>query len=50
MILTTHLMEEAETLADRIMVVKKGELITIGTSGELKSRFDQKYSVYLSYR
>ena len=34
-ILTTHYMEEAESLSDRIGIMAKGELIDIGTSEEL---------------
>ncbi|KPU46018.1 daunorubicin/doxorubicin resistance ATP-binding protein DrrA [Oxobacter pfennigii] len=34
-ILTTHYMEEAEALSDRIGVIAKGELKAIGTAGEL---------------
>lgn len=35
-VLTTHYMEEAEALADRIAVMKNGRLLTIGTAEELK--------------
>ncbi len=34
-ILTTHYMEEAEVLSDRIGVMAKGKLIAVGTSNEL---------------
>jgi len=34
-ILTTHYMEEAESLSDRIGIMTKGELIAVGTSNEL---------------
>lgn len=36
-ILTTHILEVAERLADRIGIVDRGRLITEGTLGELKS-------------
>ena len=36
-ILTTHYMEEAEALSDRIGIMKEGRLLAVGTSGELKS-------------
>ncbi len=36
-ILTTHYMEEAEALADRIGVMKDGRLLTLGTAAELKA-------------
>ena len=34
-ILTTHYMEEAEALSDRIGIMNKGKLIELGTSKEL---------------
>lgn len=37
-ILTTHYMEEAEALSDRIGIMKDGKLLTAGTAEELKSR------------
>jgi ABC-2 type transport system ATP-binding protein len=37
MILTTHYMEEAEALSDRIGVMGKGRLIRVGTAAELKA-------------
>ena len=36
-ILTTHYMEEAETLSDRIGIMKNGHLLAVGTVEELKS-------------
>lgn len=35
-ILTTHYMEEAETLADSIGVMKEGKLLVLGTAEEIK--------------
>ena len=35
-ILTTHYMEEAEKLSDRIGIMKNGKLLAVGTSDELK--------------
>lgn len=35
-ILTTHYMEEAEALADRIGIMKDGKLLTLGTAEEIK--------------
>lgn len=35
-ILTTHYMEEAETLSDRTGIMKDGKLLAIGTAEELK--------------
>ena len=37
MILTTHYMEEAEILSDRIGIMKNGRLLAVGTAGELKA-------------
>ncbi len=36
-ILTTHYMEEAEKLSDRVGIMSKGELIAVGTPDEIKS-------------
>ncbi|MDO5557753.1 MAG: ABC transporter ATP-binding protein [Clostridia bacterium] len=41
-ILTTHYMEEAESLSDRVGVMVKGKLITIGTPKELIDKVDAK--------
>ena len=38
MILTTHYMEEAEALSDRIAIMKRGKLLFVGTAGEIKAR------------
>ena len=35
---STHYMEEAETLCDRIMMIHQGEVIAIGTPTELKEK------------
>ena len=37
-ILTTHYMEEAEALSDRIGIMKSGKLLAVGTAEELKER------------
>lgn len=37
-ILTTHYMEEAEALSDRIGIMKSGRLLALGTAEELKHR------------
>lgn len=37
-ILTTHYMEEAEALSDRIGIMKNGRLLAVGTAEELKQR------------
>ena len=38
MILTTHYMEEAEALSDRIGIMKDGRLLAVGTAEELMNR------------
>ena len=38
MILTTHSMEEAEALSDRVGIMRNGKLLMVGTVEELKSR------------
>jgi ABC-2 type transport system ATP-binding protein len=47
-ILSTHYMEEAERLSDRIAVIAAGRLIAFGTLDELLTRLDRSYR--LSYR
>jgi ABC-2 type transport system ATP-binding protein len=37
-LLTTHLMEEAESLADHVVIVDHGQIVADGTVGELTSR------------
>ena len=37
-ILTTHYMEEAESLADRVGIMDKGKLIAVGTVKELMQK------------
>ena len=37
-ILTTHYMEEAEELSDRIGVMRDGHLLAVGTAEELKGK------------
>ena len=37
-ILTTHYMEEAESLSDRIGIMKNGKLLAVGTADELNER------------
>jgi ABC-2 type transport system ATP-binding protein len=41
-ILTTHYMEEAESLSDRIGIMAKGSLIAVGTSKELIEQSDSE--------
>jgi ABC-2 type transport system ATP-binding protein len=41
-ILTTHYIEEAEEMADRVGVIRKGELVALGDKAELMQRMGQK--------
>ena len=44
-ILTTHSMEEADILGDRIGIMVRGKLHCVGTSLRLKARFGSGYRV-----
>eukprot|EP00003_Mantamonas_plastica_P027264 TRINITY_DN5807_c0_g1_i2.p1 TRINITY_DN5807_c0_g1~~TRINITY_DN5807_c0_g1_i2.p1 ORF type:complete len:496 (+),score=189.23 TRINITY_DN5807_c0_g1_i2:1108-2595(+) len=44
-VLTTHSMEEADILGDRIVIMSKGRLSCIGTSLHLKNKFGAGYSM-----
>ena len=37
-ILTTHYMEEAEALSDRVAIMKSGKLLLVGTANEIKKK------------
>src|SRR5882762_4621710 len=47
-ILSTHYMEEAESLSDRIAIIAEGRLLAFGTLDELLARLNRSYR--LSYR
>jgi ABC-2 type transport system ATP-binding protein len=40
--LTTHYLEEADILCDRICILDEGEILRIATKDELKSEHQQK--------
>ena len=42
-LLSTHHMEEAEVLADRVAVMKEGKLVTVGSTYFLKKKFGSGY-------
>ena len=48
-ILTTHSMEEADILSDRIGIMAKGRLRCIGTSIRLKSKFGTGFVASISF-
>ncbi len=43
--LTTHYLEEAEELADRIGILERGKMIAVGTMDELRQRMSYSYSM-----
>eukprot|EP00210_Caulerpa_lentillifera_P000918 g888.t1 len=47
-VLTTHSMEEADILGDRISIMAKGNVRAIGSSIRLKQRFGAGYSISVS--
>lgn len=48
MLLTTHSMEEAEALCDRLGIFINGRLATLGTSQDLKSRYGSGYRMVIT--
>lgn len=44
-ILTTHYMDEADVLGDRIGIMAKGQMMCLGTSLFLKNRFGAGYKL-----
>ena len=45
--LTTHYLEEAEELADKIGILKEGQLVSVGTLSELRKSARYQYSIKL---
>ena len=48
MVLTTHSMEEADVLCNRICIVNKGIIRCIGTQSQLKTLYGGGYHLYLN--
>lgn len=48
-LLTTHALEEAEALCDRISIIVKGELKCIGSIQHIKSKYGQFYKIEVLY-
>jgi len=46
-VLTTHHLEEAEELAERIGIMAKGKLLTVGSSDFIKKNFGVGYHLYV---
>ena len=49
MILTTHSMEEAELLTDRICWLKSGNIVTIGNPAKLKILLSTEYNLHIKF-
>ena len=49
-LLTTHHLEEADELADRIAIMSHGKLLTLGTSNFIKKTFGVGYHLIISQR
>lgn len=49
MILTTHYMEEAEYLCDRILIMHQGKILTQGALSELQERFGNQVVIRVSF-
>jgi ABC-2 type transport system ATP-binding protein len=47
-LLTTHYMDEADFLADRIAIMDEGKIVALGTSRELKANMPQKNTMIVS--
>lgn len=47
-LLTTHYMEEADFLSDRIGIIDEGKIVALGTSEELKTNLLQRRSMVIS--
>ena len=48
MIITAHMMIEADMLCNRIAIVSKGDLVVIGTQQHLKNKFGDGYILQLN--
>ena len=48
LLLTTHHLEEAEELADRIAIMSKGKLLVMGSSNYIKRQFGIGYHLILT--
>ena len=47
-LLTTHYLEEADSLADHIAIIDKAQIITSGTSAELKHKYTSIQSIKIT--
>ena len=49
MLLTTHRMDEAESLCDNIVIMVNGKFVCYGSPGYLKSNYGQGYNVTIKH-
>ena len=47
-LLTTHNLDEADELADRIAILSKGKLLILGTSNYLKKKYGVGYNLIIT--
>jgi ABC-2 type transport system ATP-binding protein len=47
-LLTTHMMEEAEMVSDRLAIVNKGSVVACGRPDEIKGLVNEKFRVVIS--
>lgn len=50
LILTTHSMEEAEAVCDRIAIMVSGRYRCLGTSTQIKNKFGKTFELYLKVK
>lgn len=48
-VLTTHRMDEAESLCDQIVIMINGRFVCYGSPGHLKSEYGKGYSISLKH-
>jgi ATP-binding cassette subfamily A (ABC1) protein 3 len=48
-VLTTHRMDEAESLCDNICIMINGRFVCYGSPGHLKSKYGQGYTICLKH-
>jgi ABC-type multidrug transport system ATPase subunit len=48
LLLTTHSMEEAEALCNKLIIMAKGKIRAVGSSGQLKSRYGDAFKLSIS--
>lgn len=49
-LLTTHNMEEAEVLCDRVAMIDKGQMKCVGRPMELKARYGAGYTLHVLHK